>query len=140
MESKYRESASMVTTAVNAAGEVESTNENQSAFDRRMSSCSRCPEAQRNRRNLWSGDNRLQQGDYEELDQMNAAKPYTNAAFRVSKAEDIGIGIARPIRAAMSGRPRGVYLDLTAAVIAGTIDAEAGEKSLVRDQVEAAKK
>jgi oxalyl-CoA decarboxylase len=26
----------------------------------------------------------LQQGDYEELDQMNAAKPYTKAAFRVS--------------------------------------------------------
>ena len=25
---------------------------------------------------------------------MNAAKPYTNAAFRVSKPEDIGIGLA----------------------------------------------
>jgi thiamine pyrophosphate-dependent acetolactate synthase large subunit-like protein len=37
----------------------------------------------------------LQQGDYEELDQMNAAKPYTKAAFRVSKPEDIGIGVAR---------------------------------------------
>src|SRR6266568_1018389 len=31
----------------------------------------------------------LQQGDYEELDQMNAAKPYTKAAFRVNKPEDI---------------------------------------------------
>src|SRR5438045_6320767 len=37
----------------------------------------------------------LQQGDYEELDQMNAAKPYAKAAYRVNRAEDIGIGLAR---------------------------------------------
>src|SRR6185369_16972405 len=55
----------------------------------------------------------LQKGDYEELDQMNSAKPYVKAAFRVNKPEDIGIGIARAIRAAVSGRPGGVYLDLT---------------------------
>src|SRR6266404_9704127 len=54
----------------------------------------------------------LQQGDYEELDQMNAAKPYTKAAYRVNRAEDIGIGLARAIRAAVSGRPGGVYFDL----------------------------
>src|SRR5712675_1385416 len=30
----------------------------------------------------------LGQGDYEELDQMNAAKPYVKAAFRVDRAED----------------------------------------------------
>src|SRR6267143_1502561 len=54
----------------------------------------------------------LQQGDYEELDQMNAAKPYAKAAYRVDRAEDIGIGLARAIRAAVSGRPGGVYLDL----------------------------
>src|ERR1700692_395511 len=73
----------------------------------------------------------LQQGDYEELDQMNAAKPYTKAAFRVSKPEDIGIGIARAIHAAVSGRPGGVYLDLTAEVLGAALDADAGEKSLV---------
>ena len=73
----------------------------------------------------------LQQGDYEELDQMNAAKPYTKAAFRVNKPEDIGIGIARAIRAAVSGRPGGVYLDLTAEVLGAALDAEAGENSLV---------
>src|SRR5205814_8470562 len=39
----------------------------------------------------------LQQGDYEELDQMNAAKPYAKAAYRVDRAEDIGIGLARAI-------------------------------------------
>src|SRR5207302_11361558 len=74
----------------------------------------------------------LQQGDYEELDQMNAAKPYTKAAFRVNKPEDIGIGIARAIRAAVSGRPGGVYLDLPASVLGATLDAEIGAQSLVK--------
>src|SRR5271167_3103947 len=74
----------------------------------------------------------LQQGDYEELDQMNAAKPYTKAAFRVSKPEDIGIGVARAIHAAVSGRPGGVYLDLTAEVLAATLDTDVASRSLVR--------
>ncbi|MEJ1964904.1 MAG: oxalyl-CoA decarboxylase [Gammaproteobacteria bacterium] len=74
----------------------------------------------------------LQQGDYEELDQMNAAKPYTKASYRVSQVQDIGIGVARAIRAAVSGRPGGVYLDLPAKVLAATIDAEIGARSLVR--------
>ena len=56
----------------------------------------------------------LQQGDYEEMDQLNAAKPYAKAAYRVLHAEDIGVGLARAIRAAVSGRPGGVYLDLPA--------------------------
>src|SRR6266403_1340179 len=74
----------------------------------------------------------LQQGDYEELDQMNAAKPYTKAAFRVDRPEDIGVGVARAIRAAVSGRPGGVYLDLPAKLFAQTMDAEAGKKSLIK--------
>ena len=45
----------------------------------------------------------LQQGDYEELDQMNAARPYAKAAYRVNRVEDLGIGVARAIRAAVSG-------------------------------------
>ena len=74
----------------------------------------------------------LQQGDYEELDQMNAAKPYAKAAYRVNRPEDIGIGVARAIRAAVSGRPGGVYLDLTAAVLGAALDAETARKSLVK--------
>jgi oxalyl-CoA decarboxylase len=74
----------------------------------------------------------LQQGDYEELDQMNAAKPYTKAAFRVNRPEDIGIGVARAIHAAVSGRPGGVYLDLTANVLGAALEADAGTNSLVR--------
>jgi oxalyl-CoA decarboxylase len=74
----------------------------------------------------------LQQGDYEELDQMNAAKPYTKASYRVSAVEDIGIGLARAIRAAVSGRPGGVYLDLPAKILSTTLDAETGVRSLVQ--------
>lgn len=74
----------------------------------------------------------LQQGDYEEMDQLNAAKPYAKASYRINKAEDIGIGVARAIRAAVSGRPGGVYLDLPAQLLAQVIDAEHGRKSLVK--------
>src|SRR6516162_98091 len=74
----------------------------------------------------------LQQGDYEEMDQLAVAKPLCKAAFRVLHAADIGIGVARAIRASVSGRPGGVYLDLPAKLFAQVIDAEAGAKSLVR--------
>ena len=74
----------------------------------------------------------LQQGDYEEMDQLAIAKPLCKAAYRVLHAEDIGIGIARAIRAAVSGRPGGVYLDFPAKLLAQVMDAEAGEKSLVK--------
>ncbi|MEK7438009.1 MAG: oxalyl-CoA decarboxylase [Pseudomonadota bacterium] len=74
----------------------------------------------------------LQQGDYEEMDQLNAAKPFAKASYRINKAEDIGIGIARAIRAAVSGRPGGVYLDLPAQLLSQTLDAARGRKSIVR--------
>lgn len=74
----------------------------------------------------------LQRGDYEELDQMNAAKPYAKAAYRVNKPEDLGLGIARAIRTAVSGRPGGVYLDLPADVLAATLDADAAQRSLIK--------
>src|SRR5712672_1227040 len=74
----------------------------------------------------------LQQGNYEEMDQLAIAKPLCKAAFRVLHAEDIGVGIARAIRAAVSGRPGGVYLDLPAKLFSQVMDAEAGAKSLVK--------
>ena len=74
----------------------------------------------------------LQQGDYEEMDQLAIAKTMCKAAYRVLHAEDIGIGIARAIRAAVSGRPGGVYLDLPAKLFGQVIDAEKGKKSLVK--------
>jgi oxalyl-CoA decarboxylase len=50
----------------------------------------------------------------------------------VLHAEDIGVGIARAIRAAVSGRPGGVYLDLPAKLFAQSMDAAAGRKSLIK--------
>jgi oxalyl-CoA decarboxylase len=74
----------------------------------------------------------LQRGDYEEMDQLAAAKPFAKAAYRVSRAEDIGRGVARAIRTAVSGRPGGVYLDIPAAVLGEVIDAERGAATLWR--------
>jgi len=74
----------------------------------------------------------LQQGDYEEMDQLAIAKPLCKAAFRVLHAEDIGVGVARAIRAAVSGRPGGVYLDLPAKLFPQAMDAIAGKNSLIK--------
>ena len=74
----------------------------------------------------------LQQGDYEEMDQLAIAKPLCKAAFRVLHAQDIGVGIARAIRSALSGRPGGVYLDLPAKLFSQTMPADAGQASLIK--------
>ncbi len=74
----------------------------------------------------------LKRGDYEELDQLAAAKPFAKAAYRVDRAQDIGLGVARAIRTAVSGRPGGVYLDIPAAVLGEVIDATVGAASLWR--------
>src|ERR687889_2224978 len=74
----------------------------------------------------------LQQGDYEEMDQLAIAKPLCKAAYRILHAQDIGIGIARAIRAAVSGRPGGVYLDLPAKLFSQAIDPAARKRPLVQ--------
>jgi oxalyl-CoA decarboxylase len=74
----------------------------------------------------------LQQGDYEEMDQLAIAKPLAKAAYRVLQAEDIGVGIARAIRAAVSGRPGGVYLDLPGKLFAQSLDAENARRTLIQ--------
>ncbi|TQR83722.1 oxalyl-CoA decarboxylase [Mycobacterium hodleri] len=72
----------------------------------------------------------LQRGDYEEMDQLAAARLFAKAAFRVSRAEDVGRGIARALRTAASGRPGGVYLDIPAAVLGEVLDAQEAAKTL----------
>ncbi len=74
----------------------------------------------------------LQQGDYEEMDQLAIAKPLCKSAFRILHTKDIGIGVARAIRAAVSGRPGGVYLDLPAKLLAQVMDLDEATKSLVK--------
>lgn len=72
----------------------------------------------------------LQRGDYEEMDQLAAAKPFAKAAYRISRAQDIGRGLARALRTAVSGRPGGVYLDIPAAVLGEVVDAERAAATL----------
>ncbi|OBH59084.1 oxalyl-CoA decarboxylase [Mycobacterium sp. E2479] len=74
----------------------------------------------------------LQRGDYQDLDQLNAAKPFAKAAYRINRVEDIGRGVARAIRAAVSGRPGGVYLDLPGEVLGQTMDADAAADTVWR--------
>ena len=72
----------------------------------------------------------LQQGDYEGLDQMNVAKPFCKAAYRINRPEDVAVGVARAIRTALSGRPGGVYLDITTEMLSATMDAADAQASL----------
>lgn len=72
----------------------------------------------------------LQQGTYEGLDQLAVARGLVKEAYRVNKAEDIPTAVARAYRAAVSGRPGGVYLDVTTPCMAQVLPAEECEKLL----------
>lgn len=72
----------------------------------------------------------LQQGTYEGLDQLAVARGLVKEAYRVNKAEDIPTAVARAYRAAVSGRPGGVYLDVTTPCMAEVISAEEAEQLL----------
>ena len=74
----------------------------------------------------------LQRGDYGELDQLNAARPFVKAAYRISRVEDIGRGVARAIRTAISGRPGGVYLDIPGDVLGQAMEASAAADTIWR--------
>ena len=67
-------------------------------------------------------------GTYEQLDQYNTAKPLVKAVFRCSKAEDIPSAVARAYRAAVSGRPGGVYIDMTTPALGQIMNREDAEK------------
>ena len=67
-------------------------------------------------------------GTYEQLDQLNTARPLVKAAFRCSYAKDIPAAVARAYRAAVSGRPGGVYIDMTTPALGEVMDAAEAEK------------
>lgn len=69
----------------------------------------------------------LMQGNYEALDQLAIAKPLVKAAYRINKPEDIVTGVVRAYRAAISGRPGGVYLDVTTPCLGAIVDREVAE-------------
>lgn len=70
----------------------------------------------------------MDMGTYEQLDQLNTARPLVKAAFRCSHAKDIPRAVARAYRAAVSGRPGGVYIDMTTPALAEIMDASEAEK------------
>ncbi|WP_293779892.1 oxalyl-CoA decarboxylase [uncultured Oxalicibacterium sp.] len=72
----------------------------------------------------------LQQGDYEEMDQLNIARPHCKASYRINRPEDIGVAVVRAVRTALSGRPGGVYLDIPARLFSTVMAADEGKKSL----------
>ncbi len=74
----------------------------------------------------------LQRGDYQDLDQLNAAKPFAKAAYRINRIEDIGRGVARAIRTAVSGRPGGVYMDIPGEVLSQVMDFDAAAETVWR--------
>ncbi|OBJ72088.1 oxalyl-CoA decarboxylase [Mycobacterium colombiense] len=74
----------------------------------------------------------LQRGDYQDIDQLGAAKPFAKAAFRIGRIEDIGRGVARAIRTAVSGRPGGVYLDIPGEILGQAMDAAAAAGTVWR--------
>ncbi|MCV6976528.1 oxalyl-CoA decarboxylase [Mycobacterium bourgelatii] len=74
----------------------------------------------------------LQRGDYQDIDQLNAARPFVKAAYRIARVEDVGRGVARAIRTAISGRPGGVYLDIPGEVLGQTMEESAAAATIWR--------
>lgn len=72
----------------------------------------------------------MKTGTYEEMDQLNTARPLVKAAFRCHRAKDIPAAVARAYRAAVSGRPGGVYIDMTTPALAEVMDAAEADKLL----------
>ena len=70
----------------------------------------------------------MNMGTYEQLDQLNTARPLVKAAFRCSYAKDIPSAVARAYRAAVSGRPGGVYIDMTTPALGEIMSREEAEK------------
>ncbi|MDE7441557.1 MAG: oxalyl-CoA decarboxylase [Muribaculaceae bacterium] len=70
----------------------------------------------------------MDMGTYEQLDQLNTARPLVKAAFRCSHAKDIPAAVARAYRAAVSGRPGGVYIDMTTPALGEVMDRAEAEK------------
>ena len=70
----------------------------------------------------------MDMGTYEQLDQLNTARPLVKAAFRCTYAKDIPSAVARAYRAAVSGRPGGVYIDMATPALGEIMNAADAEK------------
>lgn len=71
----------------------------------------------------------LNQLDYQALDQLNTARPFAKAVYRIDSIDNIPTGVARAVRTAISGRPGGVYLDIPTKVLHQVLPVDAKLKA-----------
>jgi 2-hydroxyacyl-CoA lyase 1 len=74
---------------------------------------------------LISGSNDLSQTSrqaFQEVDQVYFVKPYTKYSVRITDARDIPYHVQKAVRAAITGRPGPVFLDLPGDVLTATVD------------------
>eukprot|EP00249_Psilotum_nudum_P009213 c21783_g1_i2 orf=393-1835(-) len=69
-------------------------------------------------------------GDFQELDQLEAVKPFSKFSGKARKISDIPRLVSDAIVAAVSGRPGGTYVDLPADVLHATISETEAEELL----------
>ena len=82
-------------------------------------------------------------GDFQELDQISAVKPFSKLSIKPTSISEIPMSIFRVLTQAVSGRPGGCYLDLPTDVLHQTISVSEGdelisiaEKEMQRIEVE----
>ncbi|MCO5553955.1 hypothetical protein L7F22_007481 [Adiantum nelumboides] len=69
-------------------------------------------------------------GDFQELDQIEAVKPFVKYAAKAKTVKDIPSIVAEAVAAAVGGRPGGAYIDLPSDVLHEVISEEEAEKLL----------
>ncbi|KNA16492.1 hypothetical protein SOVF_088660 [Spinacia oleracea] len=62
-------------------------------------------------------------GDFQELDQMSAVKPFSKFSAKPTSISEVPVSILRVLNRAVSGRPGGCYLDLPTDVLHQTVSA-----------------
>ncbi|KAI5077879.1 hypothetical protein GOP47_0007703 [Adiantum capillus-veneris] len=69
-------------------------------------------------------------GDFQELDQIEAVKPFVKYAAKAKTVKDIPSIVAKAVAAAVGGRPGGAYIDLPSDVLHEVISEEEAKKLL----------
>lgn len=83
---------------------------------------------------LISGSNDLNQTSkqaFQEIDQVYFVKPYVKYSVRITDPRDIPYHVHKAVKAAISGRPGPVFLDLPGDVLSATVDSEIIHPSFV---------
>ncbi|KAE8649340.1 2-hydroxyacyl-CoA lyase [Cucumis sativus] len=70
-------------------------------------------------------------GDFQELDQVEAVKPFSKISVKATDISEIPNCVARVLNSAVSGRPGGCYFDLPSDVLHQTISESEAERLLV---------